>query len=141
MRRSLSAQLVLSATLALIAAIALIFGAEIALSHYLPAWLTRHSLAGMSDDLVEGLRFDASGKPISIQLKPSRDQMFDALPRDVLYRVTDREGNVLLTSDGSRDALASEGARSLGADYMWSKEPALSRAMAAIVQTLAGIAV
>jgi hypothetical protein len=80
MRRSLSAQLLLSATLALVAAIALIFGAETALSRCLPAWLTQHSLAGTSDDVVEGLRFDESGKPISIQLKPGKQQMFDVLP-------------------------------------------------------------
>jgi signal transduction histidine kinase len=109
MRRSLSAQLLLSATLALVAAIALIFGAEAALSRYLPGWLTHHSLAGTSDEIVEGLRFDASGKPFSIQLKPGKQQMFDVLPLDVIYRIVDRDGNVLLSSDGSHDAFAPEG--------------------------------
>jgi two-component system sensor histidine kinase QseC len=109
MRRSLSAQLLVSATLALVAAIALIFGAEAALSHYLPEWLTHHSLAGTSDDIIEGLRFDVSGKPVAVDLKPARQQMFDVLPLDVLYRVVDRDGNVLLSSEGARDALAPDG--------------------------------
>jgi signal transduction histidine kinase len=109
MRRSLSAQLLLTATLALVAAIALVFGAETALSHHMPAWLTRHSLAGTSDDVIASMRFDESGKPVSIQLNPARQLMVDALPMDVLYRVVDREGNVLLSSGAAHDALAPEG--------------------------------
>jgi signal transduction histidine kinase len=109
MRRSLSATLLLTATVALFASIALIFGAWTAVVRYQPAFLSQRGLANLSGTVVAGLRFDVSGKPISVELNPNLQYIFDALPLDVLYRVLDNEGNVLLSSGASRDALGPEG--------------------------------
>src|SRR5258706_9673621 len=107
--RSLTGRLFLNATLALFAALALIFGAVTAFTHYQPEWKRQHGMDETSGEVVDALRFDASGKPVSVEMNPDLRYMFDALPLDVFYRVTDERGRVLLSSDGSHEALVAQG--------------------------------
>jgi two-component system sensor histidine kinase QseC len=107
--RSLSAKLLLTATLALFAMIALIFGAREAIAYYRPALLTQRMLAHTTAHVVEGLRFDANRGLLSVKVEPGLQRVFDALPSDVSYRIADKDGDVLLSSDGSDDVLSPDG--------------------------------
>lgn len=107
MRRSLSTNLIVSAALAIVAVIALVFGLWTALMTIDPTWLRQRDLAGTADHVVEALRFDADDRPVSVELSRNMQRVVEALPADYFYQVLDERGAVLLSSNGSRDSLFS----------------------------------
>lgn len=116
MRNSFSASLLLSAALALAAAVALILGVQAAVVRTQSGWFTRHGLEGSAQDLAKAIRFDPQGKPVRMELTPTMKHMVDALPFDLMYRVLDSEGRVLMGSGGAQpltpEGLAFDGSRS-----------------------------
>lgn len=109
--RSLSAGLLLATTLALSGVALLVVGGAAALSYVNSSFLGRNGLEETATHVRRALRFDASGRPISVELPPPLKRIFDALRGEVFYRVVDPQGRVLLSSDGGSTALAPEGER------------------------------
>ena len=109
--RSLSAGLVLAATLALSAVALLVVGGAAALTYVNSSFLGRNGLEETAAHVRHALRFDASGSPAAVELPPPLRRIFDALRSEVFYRVLDSQGRVLLSSDGASASLVPEGER------------------------------
>lgn len=59
--------------------------------------------------LQRNLKFNASGQPESLSLSDDVAWVFRAFPEDIKYRVIDRKGRVLLSSEAEGKALAPQG--------------------------------
>jgi len=94
--RSLAGQLLLAAVSALLV-VMLLAGA--ALTAFLLASsqdLGRDSFDDIVRTIERGLRFDARGVPLTVQLSSKHQAMVDGLPRDFAYRVLDVGGQPLV---------------------------------------------
>jgi len=107
--KSLSAGLLLATTLALSGVALLVVGGAAALTYVNSSFLGRNGLEETAAHVSRALRFDASGRPASVELPPPLKRIFDALRGEVFYRVLDPQGRVILSSDGGDAALAPEG--------------------------------
>lgn len=116
MRRSLSANLMISASLTLILAAFLVYGLWAVLVRFEPEMLQRSELSGMAARISRDLKFDAEGRPIASKVHGTMGQVLEALPLDVFYQVLDAQGAVLLTSNGERESL-------MPADRVGASEP------------------
>ena len=105
MRRSLSANLMMSASLTLVLAALLVYGLWGLLVRYEPEMLQRSELSSMAARISSDLKFDAEGRPLAFRVQGTLGQVLDALPIDVFYQVLDAQGTVLLTSNGSHESL------------------------------------
>ena len=109
MRPSLSASMLTTATVSLLAVAVLVFAVLTTLTHVQPSFMGRKGLAGTTDHVADAIRFDASGKPVSVALGPGLTRVFDWLHSEVFYRIVDKQGEVLLSSDGQRAAVTPNG--------------------------------
>jgi len=108
-RPSLSATMLMAATVSLLAVAVLVFAVVTILMHVQPSFVGRRGLTETSVRVAEAIRFDASGEPVSVALSPAKTRLFDALQSDVFYRIVDRHGGVLLSSDGQPLAITPNG--------------------------------
>ena len=100
MRLSLTANLMLSTAITLVAGLLCVFGSWALLTHVQPDWWRDRDLAGMANYVEEGMAFDGQGRPTSIHLRHTLQQVMEALPQDVFYQVLDPTGRVLISSNG-----------------------------------------
>lgn len=105
MRPSLTRNLVVSASVMLVAAITLVLALETSLMYFQPDWIRHRGLADFAAHVVDGMRFDTDDRPVAIELNPHMQVMFDSLPTDVVYQVLDAGGEVLLASNPERTPL------------------------------------
>ncbi|MGH8782181.1 sensor histidine kinase [Paraburkholderia sp.] len=63
----------------------------------------RHSQIEVVQRIVDALVYDAAGQPVAVQLSDPTAWMFEAIPTELKYRVTDEHGTVLLVSPGKYD--------------------------------------
>lgn len=95
--RSLIAQLLGISVGSLLLVMALIAGGTaFALLSKTP--VMHDDLVGLIDELEASLRFDDSGRPVSMRLSPELEQQFDLLGKDAAFRITDRQRNTLIAS-------------------------------------------
>ena len=109
MRLSLTANLMLSTAVTLVAGLLCVFGAWALLTHFQPSWLRDRDLAGMARDVAEGVAFDSQDRPASVRLSHTLQQVMEALPQDVFYQVLDPKGRVLISSNGDLNAFLPTG--------------------------------
>jgi signal transduction histidine kinase len=109
--RSLSAGLLLAATLALSGLALLVVGGAAAVTYVNSSFLGRNGLEETAAHVRRGLRFDAAGKPASVELPIPLKRIFDGLRSEVFYRVLDVQGRVILSSDGGDAPLTPQGER------------------------------
>jgi len=109
--RSLSAGLLLAATLSLSGVALLVVGGAAAITYVNSSFLGRNGLEETAAHVRRALRFDALGRPVAVDLPPPLKRIFDALRSEVFYRLVDRQGQVILSSDGGDAALAPQGER------------------------------
>lgn len=109
--RSLSAGLLLAATLSLSGVALLVVGGAAAITYVNSSFLGRNGLEETASHVRRALRFDADGRPVSVELPAPLKRIFDALRSEVFYRVLDRQGQAILSSDGGDAALAPAGER------------------------------
>src|SRR5690606_10308083 len=76
---------------------------------YFPRVMLEADFAGNERQLTDGLVFDAADRPIAVNVKPGLSSVFEVLRDDVVYRVVDAQGNVLLASDDGAHAFAPAG--------------------------------
>jgi len=107
--RSLSAGLLLAATLSLSGVALLVVGGAAAITYVNSSFLGRNGLEETASHVRRALRFDANGNPVSVELPAPLKRIFDALRSEVFYRVLDRHGQAILSSDGGDSALAPQG--------------------------------
>lgn len=101
MRRSLSAQIVLSTLLALVLCILVAVGARALVSTYEPKWMRDGDLRGMTRHVVAGLSAGPDGRPVAVRMPRNLELVASALPRDAFYQVLDRQGHVLVSSNAT----------------------------------------
>ena len=105
MRRSFSANLMITASLTLILAVLLVYGLWAIFVRLEPEMLQRSELSGMAARILRDLKFDSEGKPISSKVYGTMGQVLEALPFDVFYQILDAKGTILLTSNGGHESL------------------------------------
>jgi signal transduction histidine kinase len=111
----LSTRLLANTTAALLLTCALAWAAYATVMHWGAGPMFRHELRGNAERIVAGLRFDAAGALTGVALESKFVMIYDALPRDYIYRILDGEGRVLRASDGARvPYLAGDGALRTG---------------------------
>jgi two-component system sensor histidine kinase QseC len=104
MRRSLTANLMLSTAVTLVAGMLCVFGSWALVSHFQPSWLRDRDLAAMADHIVDGVVFDSQDRPSGVRLRHTLQQVMDALPLDVFYQILDPKGTVLISSNGDSNS-------------------------------------
>lgn len=94
--RSLAGQLLLAAVSALLVVMLLAGAALTALLLATSPDLGRNSFDDIVRTIERGLRFDARGVPLTVELSSKHQAMVDGLPRDFAYRVVDVGGQPLV---------------------------------------------
>jgi two-component system, OmpR family, sensor histidine kinase QseC len=95
--RSLAARLMLATLLALLASAATAVVVMLVLRGGTPEELVREDLADEARDLRDGLRLDPGGR-LRVELAPEVGNVYDAMPADAAYWLTDHAGNTVLAS-------------------------------------------
>lgn len=96
--RSLTAQLLAISVGSLLLVIAVIVAAAAVVLSLPAASLVRKDLNDHVDRLEEGMVFDAADRLVAIKLSEHITHIYDALAKDVAYRVMDSQGATLFTS-------------------------------------------
>src|SRR5258706_9058253 len=96
LRPSLSASMLMGATVSLLAAAVLIVGIVAAMTSLQPSFIGRNGLAELKDQVAGGIRFDASGGPGAGVPNSAGARFFHALRAHVFYCLVDPHGDVLL---------------------------------------------
>jgi signal transduction histidine kinase len=87
----------------------LVFAVLTTLIRVQPSIVGRKGLEEMTQHVGNAIRFDASGEPASVALRPGLMRVFDWMQSEVFYRIVDRQGDVLLSSDGQPMAITPTG--------------------------------
>lgn len=95
--RSLSARLMLATLLALLAAAAAAVVVTAWVRMSTPEDAVREELLEEVDELQAALRLDAAGR-LHVVLPPQAGNVYDAMPRDAAYWITDAQGRTLASS-------------------------------------------
>jgi signal transduction histidine kinase len=102
--RSLSARLWLTSVAALALSLTVLATVVIyAFNHFPEQTLGRHEQIESVTDVANGLVFDSAGRPVSVRLPDERAWLFTVAHTELMYRVVDERGNVLLASDNARE--------------------------------------
>ena len=102
---SLALRLALGFVAAFVAVASIYAGLQRVLAERSGGVVTRMSMAGQTEDFVEGLRFDAAGEVIGVTLASAEDYGFDAFHANLKYRVLDDEGRVVASSEPDRRSM------------------------------------
>lgn len=103
--RSLSGKLLATSSLAIVATSILVVCALLmALSWSRDMWIQGH-LVQEAAMIESALRYSEKGIPNAIALSAREHAIYSALPNDMIYRVLDAKGHVLLASDTSTSPL------------------------------------
>jgi two-component system sensor histidine kinase QseC len=96
---NLSTKLIMSNALTLLGVAVLFLAAVTAVLQWGPQMMLRNELANNAHEVAAGMSFDSSGKLIGMKFKPRIEALYDAWKSDAIYRVLDKQGNVLFASD------------------------------------------
>jgi signal transduction histidine kinase len=97
--RSLSARLWLTSVTALVICLGVIAAITMyTFSHSPPRMLQRHADIRAAQRIVDGLRFDSHGQPVAVALDEQSAWLFNVATNDLMYRVLDDRGHLLLAS-------------------------------------------
>nr|WP_198980721.1 ATP-binding protein [Herbaspirillum sp. ASV7] len=100
-KRSLSLHLQAFTALILVLVSAIVIGGMTLLLHWGPDLLTDLALKHNASTVIEGLAFDATGRPVKLKTSDKEAAAYDILREDCVYRILDAQGRVLLASDGA----------------------------------------
>ncbi|WP_308112588.1 MULTISPECIES: sensor histidine kinase [Paraburkholderia] len=75
--------------------------ATYAFSHFPQQMLGLHEEMESATAIASGLRFDGTGRLVSVALPSEKAWLFEVAPTELKYRVLDERGNVLLASNGA----------------------------------------
>jgi len=105
--RSLSARLWITSVAALAASLTVIAAIVLYGFNHLPAerFRTDESMR-IAQRVAAGLSFDKSGQPVSVKVDERTTWLFNAAPTELLYRVLDESGQVVLASRDARNSAA-----------------------------------
>jgi signal transduction histidine kinase len=102
--RSLSARLWLTSVAALALSLTVLAAVVMyAFNHFPDQTLGRHEQLESATDVANGVVFDSAGRPVSVRLPEDRAWLFAAARTELMYRLLDGRGNVLLASDNARE--------------------------------------
>lgn len=102
---SLALRLTLGFAAAFISVASIYAGLQLVLAQRFGDVVTRMSMQGQTEDFVEGLRFDAAGEVIGVELEGIDAFGFDAFHANLKYRVLDPRGRVVASSEPDRASL------------------------------------
>lgn len=74
-------------------------GLQLVLAQRFGSVVTRMSMEGQTEDVFQGLRFDAAGEVVGVTLESADDYGFDAFHANLEYRVLDARGRVVASSE------------------------------------------
>lgn len=106
---SLTGKLLFASTIALILTTAFVAILSHVVITYFPRVMLEADFVGNERQLSGGLVFDAADRPIAVNVNPGLSSVFDVLKDDVIYRVVDAQGKVLLASDDGAHPFAPAG--------------------------------
>ncbi len=118
MSNSLSNKLIISTSASLAIVALLFFGFLAAVLHWYPQWFLQQDLRENVDRVAAGVHYDASGKFSGVILRSSLQDTFDALQVDNIYRVLDKRGTLLASSDGANQPLLPENSQFIPKDFI-----------------------
>jgi len=108
-RHSLTRKLLAGTGFALVStAIAVSVIAYIVITYFPNVWL-ESDLTSNAAEVAAGLVYDGTDRPIALHIKPSLNSAYSVLQQDMLYRIVDAEGRVLLAADAGAGAFAPTG--------------------------------
>ena len=97
--RSLSARLWLTSVAALMICVGAITAVIVyTFNHSPPEMFQRHADVRTAQLIANGLRFDSHGQPVAVELDEQSTWLFSVATNDLMYRVLDQRGHLLLTS-------------------------------------------
>jgi signal transduction histidine kinase len=96
---SLALRLAVGFAAAFISVAAIYAGLQLVLAQRFGDLVTRMSMQGQAEDFVDGMRFDASGEVIGVELEEADAYGFDAFHANLKYRVLDARGRVVVSSE------------------------------------------
>jgi signal transduction histidine kinase len=97
--RSLSVQLWLTSVTALVICLGAIAAITVyTFNHAPPQMLQRHANIRAAQRIVDGLRFDSLGHLVAVTLDEPSTWLFSVATNDLMYRVLDERGHLLLAS-------------------------------------------
>ncbi|MBB5393653.1 MULTISPECIES: ATP-binding protein [unclassified Herbaspirillum] len=102
--RSLSLRLLGVTAIVLALAGAAVVGTIAAVLRWGPELVMNRALETNVKRVIDGLRFDADGRPYKVILGNRMETAYEVLRKDCVYRVLDEHGAVLLASDGAPSA-------------------------------------
>lgn len=79
------------------------------LLHWGPEALVTHELERNARHAIDGLHYDSAGTPDRIKLNYKMQTVYDVLKSDAVYRILDRQGGILLSSDHADSAYVADG--------------------------------
>lgn len=108
-RNSLTLKLLVATGFALVGtAIAVTAIAYVVITYFPNVWLEA-DLVSNAEEVAAGLVYDAADRPIALHIKPSLNSAYSVLQQDMLYRIVDAQGRVLLAADSGAGAFAPMG--------------------------------
>ena len=108
-RNSLSVQLLATCVIALVLSIVCIMAMVKYIFNTQANMMNQQHLTKNAINLSRNIRFNTTGKPIALSLPASFQWLYETLPNDFQYRVTDANGQVLLSSSNSFQPLIPNG--------------------------------
>ncbi len=102
--RSLALRLATAFALSIAIVAGLYLAVQSHLSHRFANFVTQRSLMGQAREIAEAVEVDRDGR-ITVRLESADAEGFDAYFANLKYRVLDREGRVLASSDGNPGSL------------------------------------
>jgi two-component system sensor histidine kinase QseC len=107
--QSLTSQLLLRSLGALLLTAILLTALELFSLHSYMELVTEHLVEEQARAISNNIALDAAGKPTAVVLRHEAQWLFSSIPSDLKYRIVDRGGNVLFSSDTGGTALAPAG--------------------------------
>ncbi|MBP0599680.1 two-component sensor histidine kinase [Herbaspirillum sp. LeCh32-8] len=108
--RSLSLHLLGVTAIVLALAGATVVGTIAAVLRWGPELAMDHMLEVNAGRVIDGLKFDADGKPFKVVINNRLEAAYEVLKKDCVYRVLDADGAVLLASDDAASPYTLPGA-------------------------------
>ena len=104
MRRSLSANLMVTTALTLLVGLLCVLGVWALVSRLQPSLIRDRDLDGMVRHVMSGVVLDTAGRPVRVNVMRRLQPVFTALPKDVFFQILDPHGHVLVSSNGSTES-------------------------------------
>jgi signal transduction histidine kinase len=106
---SLSSRLLTTTAIVLALISGVVVLAMALLLQWAPQALIEGNLERHAERVADGLHFNAAGMPDGVAVNDTMEAIYDALKLDAAYRILDRDGTVLISSDRATTAYAPEG--------------------------------